>query len=112
MEVIIGALNTVPQKYEKIWIDTAEIDVQMLIDRDRRLQKRAQEKGELYIRRTTAPLFDLKDPENIHDGWVMRHGARWYKVETWSKEPEKASLQVAMERELKTGALVRYWVEY
>jgi hypothetical protein len=101
-KVIIDALSSVAVKYECVWVPTDEVDIEILSEQREKHYKKH------LVERVVLPLWDMHDLENVHNGFYVKYNGKNYKVETWSKKPGRNSIEVEMQKEIKTGKLT-FW---
>lgn len=110
---ILDALDKVPVKYERVWVETDELTFDELqsireicLERERR-----QYPNRVIGERMVAPLYNLKDPENRHVSHIVRCDDVDYLIEMWSKDPDSKSVKKECERNIETGE-IRPWRNY
>ena len=117
-KVIRKALKSVPKKYERVSLQTKDVDLFKGITlKDVERWEKIENEVPRLCRLVAFPLFDLKNPENQnHARYVVAqdgvHKGIRFRVSTWTVRTDWDEIWVEMEREIGTGRLVGVWKEY
>ena len=104
-KAINEALAKIPVYFRSVWQETDAHTVEFLLEQRKINLKRAQEQhpDRIIGERILAPLFDMKDPENINSNYEVQYNGETFAVEIWSKTPEKNKVKILMEENIVTG---------
>jgi rubredoxin len=106
--VISEALNLVPKKFKKIWVETNEVTYDYL--KAERV-KQDEKNGGLCIRRVYASLYNVeKGTHEVNDAFDVDD--KQYCVQYWSDTPDAIKIQVLKELNVETNEITGYWKDY
>lgn len=110
---ILDALDNVPVKFEKVWVETDEKTFdELLALREVNLKSQAEQYPDrIFGERITASLYDMKDPGNRYVSYVVKCDGVDYHIEMWSNDPNSKKVSKECERNLETGE-IRPWRNY
>lgn len=102
---ISDALAAIPVRFKSVWEETDEMTVEELLEiRKEKLEEEQRNYPDRIIGEIVFPtMYDLTDSENYSCRYLVIHKGRAYRVDTWTKTPEKNKVVVYMDVDLQTG---------
>lgn len=104
-EALAAVFSRIPVRFKKVWVETKDIDIETLLEHERKLDEETMRKGRIFGRRVDLPLWDAYDLSNSMDAFYVSYRNRDYRIERWTKTPERDKIEIAMEKNLETGEL-------
>lgn len=101
-KVVIEALKVVPPKVERVWVAVEDVDLSTVLEWEREHRRRCEEEGKIFVRRISAPLFDLEGNRTQRTG-IVYHGGRIFQYRYWEGEEGDVEITEEMARDIETG---------
>jgi hypothetical protein len=112
-KVILTALQTVPPKFEKVIVDTDEIDYPTLKDSQKDHSTGMLPLCRLVFAELSRQLTPGHYEHTVTEAFIIEKNYRKIKYYThyWPSELPKVQIRVAKEKNVLTGEITNYWEE-